>query len=270
MHEAHWRLTRPAFECDSDGTFYFPSRSHEGALLKLRYVVDHHKGVGVLVGGPGSGRTYLIQRLIHALGHETHHFARIVFPALSAEDLLRDIAVRLGAEGESSPEGEGMDGLLRAIERRLRQLGAGGRVPVIVIDEAQVLGPEQLQMLQLLLNLNDGSGARMSLVLAGHVELLAHVRRIGGLESRVAAHCALSPLSANETAEYVRHRLHVAGRHSCPFREDALETIFELSAGAPRRINQICDLALLIGFADTQRELSRVDITAAAAELAGK
>lgn len=269
MHESHWRLSRPAFECDSDGTFYFPSQSHDGALLKLRYVVEHHKGVGVLVGGHGAGKTYLIQRLMHELGHEKHHFARVAFPALAPEDLLRDIAVRLGAEGEAHPAGEGMDGLLRATERRLRQLSAAARDPVVVIDEAHVLDPQQLQMLQLLLNLNEGSGGRMSLVLAGHVELLRRVQRAGGLESRVAAHCALAPLSAEETAAYVRHRLHVAGRHTCPFREDAIETVYELSQGAPRRINQVCDLSLLIGFADERRELSAVDVATAAAELAG-
>jgi len=269
MHEAHWRLSRPAFECDSDGTFYFPSRAHDGALLKLRYVVEHHKGVGMLVGGHGSGKTYLTQRLMHELGHETHHFARIVFPALDPRDLLCDIAVRLGAERETEATGEGLDGLLRATERRLRQLTAAARHPVLVIDEAHVLDVEQLQVLQLLLNLNDGAGVPLSLVLAGHVELAARVQRSGGLESRVAARCALAPLTPDETSEYVRHRLHVAGRHSCPFTEDALATIFELSQGAPRRINQVCDLALLIGFADERRELTAVDVSAAAAELAG-
>jgi general secretion pathway protein A len=269
MHEVHWRLTRPAFECDSDGTFYFPSRSHDGALLKLRYVVEHHKGVGLLVGGHGSGKTYLTQRLMHELGHEKHHFARIVFPALQPEDLLRDIAVRMGSDRDSSPVGEGMDGLLRTTERRLRQLTTAARHPVLVIDEAHVLDAEQLQILQLLLNLNDGTGVRLSLVLVGHVELNSRVQRVGGLESRVAARCALSPLTAEETAAYVRHRLHVAGRPSCPFRDDALQAIYELSQGAPRRINQVCDLSLLIGFADERRELTAVDVSAAAAELAG-
>ena len=65
MHEAHWRLSRPAFECDADGAFYYPSRAHEGALLKLRYVVEHHKGVGLLVGPHGSGKTYLTLRLAY-------------------------------------------------------------------------------------------------------------------------------------------------------------------------------------------------------------
>ncbi|MBL8848847.1 MAG: AAA family ATPase [Planctomycetaceae bacterium] len=267
MHEVHWRLTRPAFECDADGAFYFPSRSHDGALLKLRYVVEHRKGVGALIGGHGMGKSYLIQRLIHELGHEQYHVARIVFPALGSRDLLRDIAVRVGAD-ISPTAGEGIDVLLRAIEQRLRQLTASGRQPLLIIDEAQVLEVEQLQTLQLLLNLDDGVAARLSLILAGHVELLPRVKRVGGLDSRLAARCALSPLSAEETAEYVRHRLEVAGRQDCPFHDAALATIFELSQGVPRRINQVCDLALLIGFADERRELTPVDVEAAAAELA--
>jgi general secretion pathway protein A len=165
--------------------------------------------------------------------------------------------------------GEGIDGLLRATERRLRQLTSIGKPPLLIVDEAHLLDVAHLQMLQLLLNLDDGRDVRMSLILAGHVELLPRVQRVGGLESRVAARCAISPLSNAETAEYVRHRLQVAGRPSGVFSDAALTTIAELSQGVPRRINQVCDLALLIGFADERRELSPVDVEAAAAELAG-
>jgi general secretion pathway protein A len=265
MHEAHWRLSRPAFECDADGAFYFPSRAHDGALLKLRYVVEHHKGVGVLVGGHGAGKSYLTQRLIHELGHEHYHVARIVFPAFGPQDLLRDIAVRLGADGHSQAAVAGIDGVLRAIERRLRDLTTTGRHPVLIVDEAHVLETEQLQTLQLLLNLDDGVGIRLSLILVGHLELLPRVKRVGGLDSRLAARCALSPLTVEETAGYVRHRLKVAGRPACPFNDAALATIAELSQGVPRRINQVCDLALLIGFADELPELTPLDVEAAAA-----
>lgn len=269
MHEAHWRLSRPAFECDADGAFYYPSRAHEGALLKLRYLVEHHKGVGLLVGAHGSGKTYLTQRLAHELDQQHNHVARIVFPALDATDLLRDIAVRLGVEIDRHLEGEGIDVILRGTERRLRQLTITGKSPLLIVDEAHLLDVAHLQMLQLLLNLEDGRDVRLSLILCGHVELFPHVQRVGGLESRVAARCALSPLSAQETAEYVRHRLQVAGRPAGVFSDEALMSIAELSQGVPRRINQVCDLALLIGFADERRELSPVDVEAAAAELAG-
>lgn len=269
MHEVHWRLSRPAFECNSDGAFYFASRVHEGSLLKLRYVVEHHKGVGLLVGGHGAGKSYLTHRLVDELGTEQCHVARIVFPALDPGDLLRDIAVRLGVEAPAETGTNSVDEVLRGTERRLRQLTSQGKRPLLIVDEAQVLEVAQLQMLQLLLNLDDGIGLRISLILSGHVELLPRVQRVGGLESRVAARCALSPLSASETAEYVRHRLEVAGRSSSVFSEEALRAIAELSQGVPRRINQVCDLALLIGFADGRVELTPVDVEAAAAELAG-
>lgn len=269
MHEVHWRLSRPAFECDSDGAFYYASRVHEGSLLKLRYVVEHHKGVGLLVGGHGAGKSYLTHRLVHDLGTEHYHVARIVFPALDAGDLLRDIAVRMGAETAVEAVKDSTDGVLRVTERRLRQLTSQGQRTLLIVDEAHVLEMAQLQMLQLLLNLDDGIGLKLSLILAGHVELLPRVQRVGGLESRVAARCALSALSPSETAEYVRHRLQVAGRSSNVFSEEALVAIAELSQGVPRRINQVCDLALLIGFADERVELTPVDVEAAAAELAG-
>lgn len=159
--------------------------------------------------------------------------------------------------------------MLRATERRLRNLTSSAQYPVLIVDEAHVLDAEQLQALQLLLNLDDGIGIRMSLILSGHVELLPRVQRVGGLESRVAARCALPPLTAAETADYIRHRLQVAGRPTCPFNAGALAAIAELSQGVPRRINQVCDLALLIGYADRLREITSLDIEAAAAELAG-
>jgi len=268
MYEPHWRLLRPAFNCDADGAFYFPSASHEGALLKLQYAVEHHKGAGLLVGSHGAGKSYLVQRLIQELGPQRYHCARIVYPALNTNDLLRDIAVRLGADREHDTAA-GADGVLRATERRLKQLTSAGQFPVLIIDEAHVLEVEQLQMLQLLLNLDDGVAIRMSLILVGHVELLPRVQRAGGLDSRVAARCMLAPLRAEETADYVRHRLQVAGRPTCPFDAEALATIAELSQGMPRQINQICDLALLIGFADKLREVSGLDVEAAAAELRG-
>lgn len=269
MHEVHWRLTRPAFENDGDAAFYFPSRAHDGALLKLRYVLEHRKGVGLLVGPHGTGKTFLLRRLVDELPQDGYTFVRIVYPKLGAAELLRDVSARLCGQPTPPETGAGLDSVLRSIEGRLAHLTAAGRHLVLIVDEAHLLDVEQLQALQLLLNLREAGRLELSLVLSGHVELLPRVRRIGGLDARVAARIALTPLSCEETAQYVRYRLQVAGREACPFSPSALRAIAELSQGIPRKINQVCDLALLIGYADELQELSPVDVEAAAAELAG-
>ena len=98
--------------------------------------------------------------------------------------------------------------------------------------------------------------------------LLPRVRRSGGLDARIAVRTSLRGLSPEDTAEYVRHRLRVAGCTDAPFSDETLRTVCELSQGVPRRINQLCDLALLVGFADELQSLTPVEVEAAAQELA--
>lgn len=267
MHESYWQLERPAFECDADPEFYFPASTHEGALLKLRYVVEHRKGAALLAGPHGVGKSYLTHILSRELGDEQYIVVRIVFPKLDPVELLSDLAARLGSTADSRGEEHG-DRVLRRLEQRLEQLTIEHRHAVLIVDEAHLLEPEHLQTLQLLMNLREPPRLDFTLILIGQPELLPRVRRVGGLDSRIAARTTLRPLSLEETAEYAAHRLRIAGRDDSPFTGDALRSICELAQGAPRRINQLCDLALLIGYADEARELTAVDAEAAGAELA--
>jgi general secretion pathway protein A len=267
MHEPYWQLDRPAFECDADPQFYFPASSHEGALLKLRYVVEHRKGAALLAAPHGMGKTYLTHILSAELGDEHYVVVRVVYPKLQPTELLCDFAARLGSSVDWRDEESG-ERVLRRLEQRLEQLTIEQRQAVLIVDEAHLLDAEHLQTLQLLMNLRDAPRLDFTLILVGQPELLPRVRRVRGLDSRIAARTTLRPLSVEETAEYASHRLRIAGRADSPFSDDALRTICELSQGAPRRINQLCDLALLIGYADEARQLTAVDAEAAAAELA--
>lgn len=267
MHEPYWQLERPAFECDADPQFYFPASTHEGALLKLRYVVEHRKGAALLAAPHGMGKTYLTHILARELGGEHYVFVRLVYPKLEPIELLCDLAARLGAPVDWR-DAESGERVLHRLEQRLEQLTIEQRHAVLIVDEAHLLEGEHLQSLQLLLNLRDPPRLDFSLILVGQPELLPRVRRVGGLDSRIAARTTLRPLSVDETGEYAAHRLRIAGGLDCPFSGDALKSICELAQGAPRRINQLCDLALLIGYADEAHELTSVEAEAAAAELA--
>jgi general secretion pathway protein A len=265
MYESHWRLTEAPFENRADVSFYFPAATHHGALLKLRYLVEHGKGLAILASDHGAGKTFLTHVLERELDAERYLVRRLLYPHLSSEELLGWFARAIGVDIEQA--GQHRDGILDALEAELRQLSSEDRHPVLMIDEAHLLEVQHLQTLQLLLNYQQDPEIQFSLILVGQPELLPRVKRVGGLEARVAVRTTLTPLGIEECGEYVRHRMEIAGCPESPFSEATMATIHDLSQGVPRRINQLCDLALLIGFADELTSVSAVEIQSAAEEL---
>jgi len=265
MYESHWRLQRAPFENVADSAFFYPAATHQGALLKLRYAVEHAKGLALLAGDHGSGKTFLTHVLEHDLDSARYLVSRLIYPHLSTDELLAYFARAIGAD--VAEDAQRRDAVLSAFESRLRQLASEDRHPVLVVDEAHLLEAEHLQALQLLLNYQQQPGIRLSVILVGQPELLPRVKRVGGLESRLAVRTTLKPLSLEECRDYVRHRLEVAGCPEPLLAEETVATVHELSLGVPRRINQLCDLSLLIGFADERTSISSVEVEAAAEEL---
>lgn len=269
MYERYWQLERPAFHGSRDVDSFFRSRTHQAALLKLQYLIEHRLGAGLLVGAHGLGKTLLTQVLERELADQAGPFARLVFPQMTPAELLSYLAAKLGAEPTHPHEALRTDRVLQVLESRLGALAADGRHPVLVVDEAQVLQPEHFQILHLLLNLPSENNAHFSLILVGEPELLPKVQRIGSLDDRISVRTTLRPLTEDETREYVTARLTAAGRRESVFSTDALRVLWELSQGVPRRINQLCDLSLLVGFADRLTSISAVEVEAAGEELVG-
>lgn len=268
MYEGYWQLDRNPFDDETDLRGFFRSATHQATLLKLRYLIENGKGTGLLAGGTGIGKTYLIQVLCRQLAEPLGPFIQLVFPQMSASELLAYLAVELGAPDEAGGrETEGLDRIIRQIDLRLRKYGEEGRQPVIVVDEAHLIEDVQVfQALRLLLNFQQ-HGCRFSLIFVGQNELLNTVRRLGQLEERLAVKCLLRSLSAEETTAYVSCRLEAAGAKRPIFAPAAMQPLYELSGGIPRRINRLCDLALLVGFADESATISAEQVEAVAEEL---
>ncbi len=266
MYEHYWRLDRPAFENDCDPTFFFPARSHHGALLKLRYLLENQNGLGLLVGEHGLGKTYLTHVLVQQLESLPLRFVRIVFPLLRPEELLRYVAHQLGMTTSDGTRPAATDLILLRLEAYLEELGEEGRRPVLIVDDAHLLAPEALQALQLLLNLKADRN-HFALILVGRSDLLPKLNRLPALADRVAVRASLQPLTLAEAEQYVRHRLKTAGVAQAVLQPAAIRSAWQLSQGHPRRLNQLCDLALLVGYADGRTALSPVEIEAAAEEL---
>lgn len=271
MYSQHWKLERRPFENTLEPEFFFPSQTHQAAVLKLRYLIENQKGAGVLVGPTGTGKTFVTRRLVQELGSQIGPWLNFVFPQMTADDLLTDIAIRLGGElATASPNSIlPRSAALRIIERSLDEHARAGRHPVLVIDDAHLIDdPATLQTLELLLNFQQPPQRAFSLILLGDRLLLSRLSRLPRFDERLAVRAMLQSLSPDETARYIRFRLEVSGARNAIFDTEALAEIADLSEGIPRRINRLADLALLVGYADGRRELTAADVAAVSDELA--
>lgn len=265
MYESYWKLTARPFEEGGPAHSCAPTRTHSAALLKLRYLIDQRKGAALLAGEHGLGKTCLINVLeAECRAEGTARFVRLRFPLLQPAELLAWFAESLGI---AISEQMGVSQILISLERFFANRSQATAQTVLVVDDAHLLEAPQLQALRLLLNLRDHGAADLSLILSGRNELLAQVQRQAALHQRIVVRSTLSPLDADEIELYVAHRLRAAGREAVVFDSSALRAIWEVSQGIPRRINQLCDLALLVGYVDELRSVGSAEVEAAAEEL---
>jgi general secretion pathway protein A len=266
VYEAYWQLLNKPFEQCSDSRFYYPSEVHQGALLKLRYAVESKRGGALLVGPSGVGKTLLVQSLKRQLADCYAPFAHLVFPRMGAAELLAFLAEELGAaHGGTTPS---LDQSVRRLQHFLSDNTAQGRHAVVAIDEAHLLADTGvLDTLRLLTNFEAAGNPVLTLLLVGQTSLLTALDRMPAFEERLGVKCLLRPLNVDETAAYVTHRLSAAGTTQEIFTHDALARLHQITRGYPRRINRLCDLALLVGFAEEQHSIGPEQLESVAGEL---
>jgi type II secretory pathway predicted ATPase ExeA len=265
MYETYWELDAKPFEHASDVRFYYPGEAHQAALLKLRYAVESQRGAALLTGGAGLGKSLLVQTLARQLDERYAPFVRLVFPQMPPDQLLAYLAGRLTSHrADHLPIAES----LRLIEDALRENVKAGRRAVIVIDEAQHLCESgTLETVRLLLNLETPGGPGFTLLLVGQPLLLPTLDRLPMLDERLGVKCLIRPFRRDESESYVQHRLQAAGAARPIFDDAALAAIHRLAHGSPRRINRLCDLALLIGYAEERSVIGEAQIVAVSEEL---
>jgi general secretion pathway protein A len=265
MYESYWGLNCRPFDSGLDD-FYYPCEAHQGALLKLRYTIENRRGAALLAGPAGVGKTLLVGALERQLPESFAPFVHLVFPQMPGPQLLIWLAEEMGAGnlgGNATVEAS-----VRALSRAFAQNCERGRHAVVAIDEAHLLSEANtLETVRLLLNFEHQGAPALTLLLVGQPSLLPALDRMPGLEERMAVKCLLRPLNLEETVSYVNHRLKSAGAERTIFENEALEAIFYLTRGLPRRINRLCDLALLIGFAEEQATLGATQIESVSQEL---
>lgn len=255
MYEQHWQLQTRPFDDGADVRFYFPAESHQAALLKLRYAVENRRTAALLAGPCGVGKTLLLAMLRKALPERFAPVAHLVFPQMPAEDLLAYVAGELtgNTPGSAAPVAQ----TVHVIERFLVDNASRGRQAVVAVDEAHLIDDIRCwEALRLLLNCEYEGRPALTLLVIGKTGLLAMLERLHAMEERLAVKCLLRAFDRRETAHYVEHRLKAAGTSERIFGEAALDRLHELTHGIPRRINRLCDLALLVAFAEEQHEVT--------------
>ena len=243
----HFGLTEEPFSNAPVSRFYFESPQHQQALVRLTHAVSRMRGLSVLVGDIGAGKTTLARRLLDALPEEEYEAALfvIIHSGVTASWLLRRIALQLGVE---NPAQEKL-ALLSQLYQRLMQIHEQGRKAVVLIDEAQMLETRELiEEFRGLLNLEVPERKLISFVFFGLPDIERNLRLDPPLAQRVAMRYRLEPLNAESTRSYVEHRLHTAGAGHNPFTPATIGVLHRVSGGSPRIINTLCDNALFEAF----------------------
>jgi general secretion pathway protein A len=264
MYTPYYGFHEKPFALSPDPRFLYLSGSHREVLGHLVYGIEQGEGFMAITGEVGTGKTTLCRTLLRRLGSDTE-VAFLFNPTLTPLELLKAINGEFGLStfGESRPE------LTDVLNAFLVESRVEGRRVLLIIDEAQNLSTETLEQLRLLSNLETETSKMLQIVLLGQPELDQKLaaQNLRQLRQRISVWSHLGPMNADETSEYVRHRLHVAGQERPIFTDRALRSVHHLSGGVPRLINLICDRSLLAGYADQQAQIGRRIVMRAAGEL---
>jgi general secretion pathway protein A len=211
-----------------------------------------------MTGVFGCGKTLLGRTMLKELSKDIYRVGYLSNPQMSYLELLMAIATSLGVSGLPTKKTEVLTNVvLDEIEKVLVNNLKDGKKTVVIIDEAHVINDKQVwEGLRLILNFQLEDRFLLTLLLLGQPELKDNIDNNKQLSQRIAIRCHLDHMSQEDAHNYVLHRLKIAGREDPLFTEDALKAIFAKSGGIPRRINHICDLALLTGFG---RKLTSID-----------
>jgi general secretion pathway protein A len=252
LYESYWELAEPPFDNSPNPKFFYLSPEHEEALVRLVYTVRHRKGCGMLTGEYGCGKTTLSRALIQRLEAERYEIGLLTNPSWTPVDFLREVLYQLGVETQETRKPE----LLHLLNDLFFRNYQAGRESVVIVDEAQLIEDDAVfEELRLLMNFQTDDRFLLTVLLIGSPELGAKVRRLKHLDQRISLRYHLNALDPTHTASYIAHRLRMAGQPNQLFTEEAVKLIFDFTRGTPREINNLCDVALLVGYSKRAKEI---------------
>lgn len=251
MYEEYFGLTNCPFDLTPDPRYFVPTKRHNEALASLYYGIRWHRGFVVVSGEVGTGKTLLLRCLLRLLQKSQDiSYAYVFNSRLSSMEFLQYILGDLGLEPGGKNKGE----MLLDLARYLLARDEKNLTTVLIVDEAHHLSAEVLEEIRLLTNLETAEHKLLQILLVGQPELdqLLDSHGLRQLKQRIAVRAQISALTEEETREYIRQRLLVAGadkNHDSLFHPDAGAAVFRYSHGLPRLINSICENALVAAYA---------------------
>ena len=252
MYRKFYGLTRKPFSTTSEPHYFFESVSHREAYAAIQYGIAERKGLILITGEVGTGKTTLCKKLLDRLDKSVKT-SLILNPYFSDMQLLQaivqDFGIKIGRKNRLD--------IINSLNAFLIELHAKDQNAVLIIDEAQHLSSKQLEQVRLLSNLETEEEKLLQVILVGQPELVDNLAKHNArqIKQRIFVKHHLLPLQEGEVKEYIHLRLKDAGRTDLGFKEGCYKIIYDFSGGIPRLINMLCDRALLIGYVREQFQL---------------
>jgi len=245
MYLEYWGFKKYPFENVPDPEFMYYSQEHQEALVRLVYAVSRRKGAALLTGEIGSGKTLLSRVFIQKLSEKDFEIGLITNPSLDPLDFLKEILYQLGLNVKTNSKTE----MLNVLNERLLENTKNNKTTLLIVDEAQLVHEDVFEEIRLLLNFQFNDQFLITFVLIGQPELKDIIRKFKQLDQRIAIRYHLNALNIEETMKYISFRVGKAGLtdHDI-FPQESIEEVYYYSEGIPRKINNVCDLSLLIAF----------------------
>ncbi|HET9529295.1 MAG TPA: AAA family ATPase [Blastocatellia bacterium] len=256
MYTEFYGLRELPFGLTPNPKYIFKTESYLEVISNLKYGITHYKGIVMVTGEVGTGKTTTLRSMMQQLGHKIAS-VYILNPSLTVPEFFEVLctSLQLGlSPSASKPE------ILSTLARSLAARHSKGMRTVLIADEAHGLTTAVLEEIRLLANLETNTEKLIQIILCGQPELREKLNQpnLRQLKQRISLRCSIKPLALFEVPKYIRFRLKTAGAERVDlFDSQAVELIGQASGGIPRVINNICDNALLEGYADGRETISR-------------
>ena len=267
MYAQFYGLTIPPFQLTPDARFFYESTVHRQAMAYLVYGLHHAEGFIIITGEVGAGKTVAVRAATAALDASRHALIYLAQPGTGVRGIYVEIVRALGA----TPCFQRSNLVPQTIELLAAEETERGKKVVLIVDEAHLLSPEQLESLRLLGNSEMDSHSPFSCLILGQPTLRRRIRlgSFAALDQRIALRYHLDGMDLAETAGYVKHHVGLAGRSDPLFSDDAVALIHQTARGIPRAVNNLAVHSLVAAFADSKGLVDESSARAAVVEVNG-